>query len=207
MPQSAVGTGLADYVLPVEQMPPALVTYVQHDYVNGGKTAREEPKTTDHLNQVMALVRARTKLDFRSYRKKMLGRRVERRMSLTHFDQVADYLAFLHAHPDEVEHLCRDLLISVTSFFRDPEAWRFLETEVIAPLVRAKEHDAPVRVWSVGCATGEEPYSVGILLLEQLAAAQKTCPVQIFATDVDDDALDTARQGLYPESIAADVSP
>ena len=128
-------------------------------------------------------------------------------MSLSHFNQIADYLAFLREHPDEVKQLFRDLLISVTNFFRDPEAFQALETEVIVPLVRAKEPDAPLRVWSAGCATGEEPYSLGILLLEQLAAAQKNCRLQIFATDVDEDALEVARQGVYPESIAADVSP
>ncbi len=207
MPQSAVATGLADYILPVEQMPEALVKYIRHYYVNGGKLGTGGTEAPDHLNQVLALVRARTRLDFRSYRKKMLARRVERRMSLSHFDRCADYLAFLREHPDEVRLLSRDLLISVTSFFRDPEAWRDLETEVIAALVRAKEPDTPVRVWSVGCATGEEPYSLGMLLLEQLAAAQKNCRVQIFATDVDEDALEAARQATYPENISADVSP
>jgi two-component system CheB/CheR fusion protein len=159
------------------------------------------------LNQILALVRTRTKLDFRCYRKKMLARRIERRMSLTHFDRIADYLAFLRAHPDEVKQLSRDLLISVASFFRDPDAYHTLETEVIAPLVRAKDPDAPLRVWSSGCATGEEPYSLGILLLEQLAAAQKNCRLQIFATDVDEAALEVARQATYPETISADVAP
>jgi two-component system CheB/CheR fusion protein len=207
MPQSAVATGLADYVLPVEQMPETLVKYVQHGYVNGGKTGAAGAEAPDHLNQVLALVRARTNLDFRSYRRKTLARRVERRLSLSQFDRLVDYLAFLREHPDEVRRLSKDLLISVTSFFRDPEAWRALETEVIAPRVRAKEPDAPLRLWSVGCATGEEPYSLGMLLLEQLAAAQKNCPVQIFATDVDADALEAARQAIYPENISADVSP
>jgi two-component system CheB/CheR fusion protein len=207
MPQSAIATGLADYILPVEQMPEALIKYIQHGYVNGGKPGAAAAEAPDQLDQVLALVRARTRLDFRSYRKKMLARRIERRMSLSHFDQSADYQAFLREHPDEVQHLAKDLLISVTSFFRDPEGWRALETQVIAPLVRAKEPDAPLRLWSVGCATGEEPYSLGMLLLEQLAVAQKHCPVQIFATDVDEDALEVARQAVYPESIAADVSP
>ena len=127
-------------------------------------------------------------------------------MSLSHFNQLADYLAFLRGHSDEVKQLARDLLISVTHFFRDPEAFQALEAKVIAPLVGAKESDAPLRVWSAGCATGEEPYSLGMLLLEQLAAAQKNCQVQIFATDVDENALEVARQCIYPESIAADVS-
>lgn len=207
MPMSAIATDLADYVLPVEQMPQALIKYVQHHYVNGGKAGAERTEAADDLNQVLALVRARSKLDFRHYRKKMVTRRIERRMSLRHFDCLADYLSHLRDHPDELRHLSRDFLISVTSFFRDPEAWQVLATQVIGPLVRGKEPDAPIRVWCPGCATGEEPYSLGILLLEQLATAQKSCPIQIFATDVDDDSLDVARQAVYPESIATDVSP
>ena len=206
MPQSAVSTGLADYVLPVEQMPPALIAYIQHDYINGGKAGADEERGLDELNQVLALIRARTKLDFRPYRRKMLARRVDRRMGLSHFKNIPEYLACLREQPDEVKNLSRDLLISVTSFFRDPDAWQALETEVIAPLVHGTEPDAPLRVWSIGCATGEEAYSIGILILEQLAAIQKTCPVQIFATDVDEDALEIARQGIYPENISADVS-
>ena len=135
MPQSAIATGLADYVLAVEQMPPALIRYVQHYYVGDGKTSDEAAKGPDHLNQVLALMRARTKLDFHSYRKKMLARRIERRMSLNHFDQMSDYLAFLREHPEEVKQLSRDLLISVTSFFRDAESSRALDDEVIVPLI------------------------------------------------------------------------
>lgn len=206
MPESAIATGLADYVLPVEKMPDALIEYVRNYYVKGAPAGAEGTEAADYLNQVLALLRARTKFDFRCYRNRMLTRRIERRMSLNHLDRIADYLVFLREHPDEVKQLFRDLLISVTNFFRDPEAFQALETDVIAPLVRAKEPDAPLRVWSAGCATGEEPYSLGIVLLEQLAAAQKNCPLQIFATDVDEDALEVARQGIYPDSIATDVS-
>lgn len=207
MPESSVATGLADYVLPVENMPEKLINYIQHYYVNGAKTGADGADDSDHLNKVLALLRARTKFDFRCYRKRMLTRRIERRMSLSHFQQLADYLAFLREHPDEVKQLFRDLLISVTNFFRDVEAFQALEMEVIVPLVHAKPHDAPLRIWSAGCATGEEAYSLGMVVLEQLSAAQKSCPVQIFATDVDEDALEVARQGIYPESIVTDVSP
>jgi two-component system CheB/CheR fusion protein len=207
MPQSAIATGLVDFVLPVDQMPQALCRYIRHDYVKGRKTGAARTAAPDELDEVLALVRARTQLDFGPYAKKTLARRVQRRMSLNQFDCIADYRAFLGKRPSEVRHLSRDLLISVTSFFHDPEAWRELETAVITPLVRAKEPGAPVRVWSVGCATGEEPYSVGMLLLEQLAAAGKHCAVQIFATDVDEGAIDVARQAIYSESISADVAP
>jgi two-component system CheB/CheR fusion protein len=207
MPQSAIATGLADFVLAPEQMPQALLEYVRHFYVNGGRPAEAVVEAPDELGQVLALLRARTQYDFRSYRKKMLARRIERRMGINHIEQTADYLAFLREHPNEVKQLVKDMLISVTSFFRDPEAFEALKTEVIAPLVQTKGADAPLRVWVPGCATGEEAYSLAILLLEQLAAAQKSCPVQIFATDIDKDALEVARLGIYPESIVADISP
>jgi two-component system, chemotaxis family, CheB/CheR fusion protein len=206
MPQSALATGLADYVLPVEQMPSALVKYAQHFCVDGAERGSGSGKALDHLNHLVSLLRARTRFDFRYYRKKMLLRRIERRMGLTHFEEIRDYLDFLREHPDELEQLARDLLINVTNFFRDPEAFRILESEVIAPLVRSKEADAPVRVWVPGCATGEEPYSLGMLIQEQLALAQKSCGVQIFATEVDETSLEIARQASYPESITAHVS-
>ncbi|MGC8643421.1 MAG: CheR family methyltransferase, partial [Isosphaeraceae bacterium] len=207
MPQSAVATGLADYVLPVERMPNALLQYLQHDYINGGRRIETAPDSADYLTQALALIRTRAKFDFRCYRKKMLSRRIERRMGLSHFDGFPEYLKFLRENPDELKHLTRDLFISVTSFFRDPEAFQHLASEVIAPLVRRKENDGLIRVWVPGCATGEEPYSIAILLLEHLAAAHKSCRLQVFATDVDDESLETARQGLYPDTIAADVSP
>jgi len=207
MPESAIATGLADHVLPVEQMPEALVKYVQYFSVNGGRVVAAVEETPDHLNQMLALLRARTKFDFSGYRKKTLARRLERRMGLSHFANVADYLAHLRDHPEEVKQLARDLLISVTRFFRDPDAFRTLETEVIAPLIRAKDAEAPLRVWVPSCATGEEPYTVAMLLLEQQTAAMTSCRLQIFATDVDEQALEVARRGVYPADISADVSP
>jgi PAS domain S-box-containing protein len=207
MPQSAIATGLADYVLPPEQMPDALVKYVRHAYVNGGIHIEAAPEGADHLTHVLALLRTRSKFDFRAYRKKMLTRRIERRMGLNQLDSIPDYLTFLRSHPDELKLLVKDLFISVTSFFRDPEAFRQLASLVIAPLVQSKEAENVIRVWVPGCATGEEPYSIAMLIQEQLAEAHKNCRVQIFATDVDEDALAVARQGLYPDSITADVSP
>ena len=206
MPLCAIATGLADYVLPVEKMPEALTKYIQHSYVNDSKAGAEAIEDSDQLHQVMALLRARTKFDFRCYRKRLLVRRIERRMSLGHVNALADYLVFLRGHPDEVKRLFRDLLISVTNFFRDPDAFRSLETEVLAPLIDAKPPDAALRIWSAGCATGEEAYSLAMMVIEQLGAGQKLCRPQIFASDVDENALEVARQGIYPESIAADVS-
>jgi len=206
MPESAIATGLADQVLPVEQMPEAIVKYVRHFHVNGGRVVAAVAAAQDHLNQLLALLRTRTKFDFRCYRKKMLARRLQRRMGLSHFENVVEYLAHLREHPEEVKQLARDLLISVTRFFRDPDAFSTLETEVLAPLIRAKAADAPLRVWVPGCATGEEAYSVAMMLLEQQTVAQNPCRLQIFATDVDEQALEVARRGIYPEGISADVS-
>jgi two-component system, chemotaxis family, CheB/CheR fusion protein len=206
MPQSAIATGLADFVLPVEQMPEALIKYVQHAYVNGGTRIETALEEGDSLTQVLAVLRTRTGFDFHPYRKKMLTRRVERRMGLNHLDSVSQYVAFLRDHPDEVKQLVKDLFISVTSFFRDPEAFEELANQVIAPLVRGKEPDGVIRVWVPGCATGDEAYSLVILLLEQMAAAKKKCALQVFSTDVDQDALDIARQGIYPESTAGDLT-
>jgi two-component system CheB/CheR fusion protein len=207
MPQSAIATGLADYVLPPEQMPDALVKYARHAYVNGGTHIEVAPDGADHLTPVLALLRTWSKFDFRAYRKKMVARRVERRMGLNQLDSIPEYLTFLRGHPEELKQLVKDLFISVTSFFRDAEAFQQLASQVIAPLVESKEADAVIRVWVPGCATGEEPYSIAMLLLEQLAAAHKSCRVQVFATDVDEDALAMARKGLYSDSIAADVLP
>ncbi len=156
---------------------------------------------------MLDLLRARSQFDFRGYRKKMLMRRIERRLGLNHLDSIPEYIAYLRDHPEEVKLLVKDLFISVTSFFRDPEAFRQLTTQVISPLVQSKQSDAAIRVWVPGCATGEEPYAIAMLLQEQLAIAHNNCRIQIFATDVDEDALAVARQGTYPESIATDVSP
>jgi two-component system CheB/CheR fusion protein len=205
MPRSAINAGLADYVLPPEQMPEAIVQYAHHFYVNGGAKPPDEG-AADHLNQILAVLHARLKVDFRCYRKRMLARRVERRMSLKHLDEMPAYLALLREQPDEARQLAKDLLISVTGFFRDPELYHLLGEQVFPEIIRRKNPGATVRVWVPGCATGEEAYSLTMVLLEQLAAAQKNLRLQVFASDIDEDALAAARHGVYPESITADVS-
>ena len=204
MPRSAIATGQVDYILPPARMPQALLRYVRH-LTAPSDPAAEAVEEAD-LDQVLALLRTRAELDFRGYRKKTLLRRARRRMGLHHIDRVPEYLAFLQDHPEEVARLARDLLISVTSFFRDREAFRELEREVIPQLVRARNADEPLRVWVPGCATGEEAYCIAMLLIEQLATTQKACRLQVFATDVAGDALAVARRGRYPAGITTDVS-
>ena len=204
MPLSSIATGQADYILPPEQMPQALLLYVEH-FSTANDQAAEAVEAT-YLDQVLALLRTRAELDFRCYRKKTLLRRAKRRMGLLHIDQIPKYLVFLREHPEEVKSLAKDLLISVTSFFRDREVFQTLETQVIPQIVRTKQANHPLRVWVPGCATGEEAYSIAMLLLEQMASDHKTCTLQVFATDVAEEALKVARKGCYPESITADVS-
>ena len=206
MPQSAIATGLIDFILPVEKMPAALLEYIRQPYIFANPADRAAGVDVDQLTQIVALLRARVRYDFRCYRKSMLQRRVERRMGLNRIEQISDYVAFLRDQPDELKQLTRDLLISVTQFFRDPDAFRALADEVIPDLVRRTNPDSPLRVWIPACATGEEAYSIAILLLEQFSAARKESRIQVFATDVDEAALAIARQGRYPESITADVS-
>ncbi len=207
MPESAIETGVVDYILPVHKIPEALIRYAQHAYT-GAKQEAPEPveKSCSELNQILALLRSRSKHDFCCYKEGTLLRRTRRRMCLRHIEELPEYLRYLRAYPGEADALVKDLLISVTDFFRDARAWRTLAEQVIGPLVEAKEAGAPLRVWVPGCATGEEAYSVAMLLLEQLQRTGKNCPLQIFASDIDSNALAYARRGLYPNAIVADVS-
>ncbi|MGB7217334.1 MAG: chemotaxis protein CheB, partial [Vicinamibacterales bacterium] len=203
MPRGAMATGVVDHVLPPEQMPGALVHHAEQLSSPSASPAQED------LGHILSLVRVKTKRDFRGYRTNMLMRRVKRRMGLCHVDRIADYAEYLRVHPGEVQALGKDLSIGVTAFFREPDAFQVLDRVVIPELVRqhgqAADGERPVRVWVPGCATGEEAYSIAMLFLEQFAMARQPVNLQIFATDIDDEALEVARAGLYPESIAADV--
>jgi two-component system, chemotaxis family, CheB/CheR fusion protein len=203
MPRSAIASGSPDYVLPAEQMADALLTYVKH--ASSTATGIETP--ANHLASTLALLRERTKFDFSAYKKNMLQRRIHRRMSLKQVDDMSAYLTLLRGDPAEVAALFKDLLIHVTSFFRDPAAWRMLQERVIRQLIADKGTNAPLRVWVSACATGEEAYSLAMVLIEELRAAGKGCSLQVLASDVDADALEVARAGVYPEGIAAHVGP
>jgi two-component system CheB/CheR fusion protein len=207
MPQSAIATGLADYILRVEEMPKVLLQYVAQAHGDGAGMSLLLDTEKDPLAAILALVQARGKVDFRCYKPQMLLRRIRRRMGLTHRRQMNDYLQFLRDTPHETDALIRDLLIGVTSFFRESEAWQVLDVEVIPRLLTAKPSDGSLRVWVPGCATGEEAYSIGMLLLEQVKTTDHSGKIQIFATDIDREALDIGRAGIYPESIAPSVTP
>jgi two-component system CheB/CheR fusion protein len=208
MPRSAIATGAVDHVLPAEQMPDVMIGYVQHPYVGSARDAAAPVEIAhDHVSDVLAILRDRMKFDFRSYKRSTLERRVQRRMSLRHVAQGANYVRLLKGDLAEIRALFDDLLIGVTSFFRDPEAWHLLDEHVLRALAERRESQAALRVWVAGCGTGEEAYSVAMLLLEAQQAGAAHGPVQVFASDVDVAALGFARVGLYPQAVVGDLTP
>ena len=207
MPSNAIATGMVDAVLPPEKMPEILVAYVRNSRANQQLAAVAMTQSIEALAAILGLLRARTKYDFRGYKKGTIQRRIERRMGLQQIKTLNDYADLLRSHPEEVDRLFKDLLIGVTAFFRDTAAFEELAGKVLPGLIQGRDPDRPIRVWVPGCSTGEEVYSIAIVLAEQLALAHSACRAQIFATDLDEDALEVARAGSYPESIALDVEP
>ncbi len=201
MPRSAIMTGAVDLVLPVAEIPGILTKYHRRT----GLASDDDPP--DLFAEIVDLLRRKTAHDFALYKPGTLLRRIERRMTLAGADDSARYLDMLRQNPAELELLAKELLINVTSFFRDPKAFELLAEEVIPDLVRRHPADRPLRTWVAGCSTGEETYSLAMLFLEEIAAAKRNIKLQVFASDVDEDAVALAREGRYPEAIAADVSP
>lgn len=206
MPHSAVSTHLVDYVLSPPGMPAQLVAYARGRYVSGAPTLPlQEDRPNNEMQQILLLLRKRTSHDFSAYKQTTIRRRIEWRMSVHHIDDPAHYVRLLQRRPHELDSLFKELLIGVTSLFRDADAFAALERELLV-LLRPKPDDYIVRVWVPGCSTGEEAYSIAILLREAMEQLGRFFPVQIFATDLDSDAIEVARAGLYPDGIAADVS-
>ncbi|MEI8333505.1 MAG: chemotaxis protein CheB [Chloroflexota bacterium] len=207
MPRSAIATGLVDYEMPPAEMAAQLIAYVAHAFSKISGVAAPAPRAENALRKVFVLLRAQTGHDFSLYKPSTVNRRIERRMAVHQIETIDGYVKYLQQTPAEVEALFRDLLIGVTSFFRDAEAFDALETAVIPKLFAAKREGSVVRVWVPGCSTGEEAYSIAMLMAEYQEAAKRTFGVQIFATDIDSEAIATARTGIYPASVAADISP
>jgi len=208
MPRSALATGIVDYELLPADMPAQLIAYAAHAFGKPPRAATLVPPLTENaLQKIFILLRSQTGHDFSQYKTSTIHRRVERRMAVLQLDAIGDYIKHLQQKPMELEALLRDLLIGVTNFFRDPEAFKKLEEQVIPKVLTGKPAGKAIRVWSIGCSTGEEAYSIAILLQEGMAALKQSYNVQIFASDIDRQAIATARAGLYPASIAADLSP
>ena len=207
MLRSAIATGLVDHVLPPEQLAERLMEYAAYLRTVRGPQGEGAPFANDELTQIYTLVRHKTGHDFSRYKTGTLSRRIQRRMQVLQLSTVAEYLERLRRDPAEVDRLFRDLLISVTHFFRDPEAWQALVTEVFPRLLDHAATEGNLRVWIPGCATGEETYSTAILLKEEMVRRGVKPKVQIFAGDIDEEALVFARQATYPEGIAEHVTP
>jgi two-component system CheB/CheR fusion protein len=206
MPKSAIATGLADYILPPDKMPESLLEYTKRTIYRGAPASPPiEAVTGSTLQKIHMILRSGTGHDFSSYKKNTIIRRIQRRMNVHHLDGISDYLAFLRQNPQEVRALFKEFLIGVTSFFRDPEAFEVLKEKVLLGALKDKPCNDTVRIWVPGCATGEEAYSIAILLQECMQALNQVLNVQIFATDIDNDAVEKARMGIYPGDISADV--
>lgn len=188
-------------------MPAMLISYVTNNF---GKTVRPLvtalPKSEDLLKKIFILIRTQTGHDFSQYKQNTINRRIERRMTIHQIPELGEYVRFLQQTPVELKALFQELLIGVTSFFRDREAFAALETKAIPSLFADKPAGSTIRVWTCGCSTGEEAYSIAILLQDQMEALKQFFTVQLFATDIDSRAIDVARIGTYPASIAVDIS-
>lgn len=206
MPVSAISTGLVDYVLPAEQIPEVLVGYVRHPYVTGGYGVGEaERESSGGLYSVLSILQSKLGYNFHHYKRNTLIRRIVRRMGLKQIEEMNQYAELLRNDPDEATELFRDMLIGVTSFFREKSSWDVLEKRVIPAILDAKESGDSIRVWVAGCSTGEEAYSMGMLFLEAIQEAESRVSLQIFASDIDTAALERARAGRYTASEVAGV--
>ncbi|MCE0484967.1 MAG: PAS domain-containing protein [Methylacidiphilales bacterium] len=208
MPRMAIDSGLADVVAPVEELPDKIIDYLQHVPLLVRPDHEIAEKDQSALEKVVILLHAQTGHDFSLYKKSTIYRRIERRMGLHQITKISDYVRYLRENSQESELLFKELLIGVTNFFRDPEVWEQFKNKVIPEFLAARPNGGMLRAWTAGCSTGEEAYSLAIIfkeVLEELKPA-KNFSLQIFATDLDKDAIDKARAGIYPANISADVS-
>ena len=204
MPQFAIATGVADMVLPTEEIPDRIAE-IARGHCHIPQQACLTTTIDEELHTIFTIVKARTGHDFSSYKKNTILRRIERRMTVNEAGGIRKYLAILEENPQEAQALCQEILIGVTSFFRDPEAFEVLRSEVIPRLFADRDPEVPVRIWHACCATGEEAYSVAMLIQEHLEKENLQTKVQIFATDIDEAAVAQARAGLYPSDIGPEV--
>ena len=204
MPRSAISTGLADFILPPEQMPEQLLSFVQSPHGSKQNRSKSIIENEDGLSKIFALLRDQNKVDFTHYKPSTVTRRIERRMTVNRIDEIDAYVDYLRRFPSEIQTLFRELLIGVTSFFRDQKVFDYLEEKVMEEIITAGD-DRELRFWVAGCSTGEEAYSLAILIRETLNKLEVKRNVKIFATDIDREAIHFAAIGSYPESIVADL--
>lgn len=205
MPKAALATGVADCVLPPDAMPDKILQYVQHPVRAEIRKACINVQSGDGLSAIFSLLRRHFGVDFSLYKPSTLGRRLERRMTLQNAESLADYLGMLEADPDELDHLYRDLLVEVTQFFRDKNAFDIIKNDVIPKLFEQASPDDGIRIWVPGCATGEEAYSLAMLFHEFAQEHKRNIDVKIFATDVHRTSLEAAGAGVYREASVLDM--
>lgn len=206
MPRAAIDTGIVDVVLPVSELADTLMQYAQHQSMLPQDPDQLTSQQQETMQRILAHVNARTGHDFRQYKPTTVLRRIHRRMQLSGNETLEGYQAYMHQNRDEVPAMFNDILIGVTNFFRDAGSWHALADTVIPALFAGKHEGDSVRVWTIGCSTGEEAYTLGILLMEHAATLSERIQIQVFASDLDDRALSQAREGRYPSAIEADVS-
>jgi two-component system, chemotaxis family, CheB/CheR fusion protein len=208
MPRSAIAAGYVDYVLPPKMIARELTRIAHHPYVGRANPPAAELVSSDSasLSSIFQLLRRSTGLDFTHYRQTTILRRIQRRMVVHKIDRLQEYVKYVQTNPSEIKALYQDMLINVTSFFRNPTVFDAMKNEVFPHIVANRRADAPIRVWTPGCASGEETYSVAIALLEYLGDNAPQTPIQFFGTDVSETSIAKARAGLYPENIQGDVS-
>jgi two-component system, chemotaxis family, CheB/CheR fusion protein len=209
MPRSAIAGGCVDYVLPPKRIASELARIAQHPYVAPPSPGGRDLLTAGDvgLSNIFQLLRRNTGVDFTHYRQTTILRRIQRRMVVHKLDKLEDYVRYVQTNPPEIKALYQDMLINVTSFFRNPAVFDAMKTEVFPKLLKSRSQDTAVRIWTPGCASGEETYSVAIALLETLGDRASQTPIQMFGSDVSETSIAKARAGLYPENIQGDVSP
>ncbi len=209
MPRSAIDAGLADIVAPAEELPGKILAYLRRTPLIAKSEVPLEDQAHSTLEKAVILLRAHTGHDFSLYKRNTLFRRIERRMGIHQIGKMAGYIRYLQENSQELDLLFKELLIGVTNFFRDPAAWEHLRTHAIPELFASRPPGQALRAWVTGCSTGEEAYSLAMVFKEALeeAKSKRNFALHIFATDLDKDAINKARQGVFPANISADVSP
>jgi two-component system CheB/CheR fusion protein len=207
MPRSASSTGMVDYVLPPKKIAEELTRIIQHPLIHKEDEGEEEEleEKANDLSKILSILRDRVGHDFSAYKDATILRRIERRISINQLNSMEEYAAFIEASPKEIHVLHKDLLIGVTRFFRDAEAFERLKEEVLPELFKQKKKEKQLRIWCLGCSTGEEPYSLAILFHEKMSELNVDFDIKIFATDTDRESIEYAGVGVYPESIVADI--
>ncbi len=209
MPRNAIATGLVDIVAIAQELPGRIIAYFQHSGSATPIAPEIDERNRNDMDKVLNLLRARTGRDFSQYKKSSVYRRIDRRISIHQLDKMESYVRYVREHPQELDFLFKELLIGVTSFFRDPTAWEFIKAEVMPAMLAAHPGGGALRAWVPACSTGEEAYSLAMVFQETLEELkpQGHYSMQIFATDLDSDAIDKARQGVFPANIQADLGP